>query len=111
MSRAIPLAILCSLRLLVEKVKALGVPPGPLYSKLKHGESVTTADGRQVTPAEVLAPPRPGRKVVVLGDTADSSDIAALAAGADVMVHEATNECAHEEKARANGHSTPGEQL
>ena len=95
-------------RLLVDKLKELGVPPGPVYSQLKRGETITTADGRQVSPAEVLAPPRPGRKLVFLGDTADSSGIASLAAGADVIVHEATNECAHEEKARANGHSTPG---
>lgn len=97
-------------RLLVDKLKELGVPPGPVYSQLKRGETITTADGRQVSPAEVLAPPRPGRKLVFLGDTADSSSIASLAAGADVIVHEATNECAHEEKARANGHSTPGQQ-
>ena len=31
-----------------------------------------------------------------------------LATNADVIVHEATNENAHEQKARENGHSTPG---
>ena len=96
-------------RLLVDKLKALGVPPGPLYSQLKRGEVVTTEDGRTISPGEVVSPQRPGRKLVLLGDTADSTAIAALAAGADVVVHEATNECAHEEKARANGHSTPGQ--
>lgn len=95
----------------MDKLKALGVPPGPLYAQLKRGETITTTDGKKVSPAEVLGPSRPGRKLVVLGDTADSSDIAALAANADVVIHEATNECAHEEKARANGHSTPGESL
>ena len=92
----------------MEKLKALGVPLGPLCAKLKLGETVTTPTGREVTPDEVLGPARPGRKLVVLGDTADSSDIVPLADGADVVVHEATNEEAHEDKARANGHSTPG---
>ena len=98
----------CNSRLLVDKLKALGVPPGPVYSQLKRGEVVTTEDGRTISPAEVVSPQRPGRKLVLLGDTADSTAIVALAMGADVVVHEATNECAHEEKARANGHSTPG---
>ena len=94
---------------MVDKLKSLGVPPGPLYSQIKRGETITTVDGRQVSSAEVVGPPRPGRKLVVLGDTTDSSEFAALASGADVIVHEATNENAHEEKARANGHSTPSE--
>lgn len=93
----------------MDKLKLLGVPPGPLYSQLKRGDTITTADGKQVSSVEVVGPPRPGRKLIVLGDTSDSADISALAADADVIVHEATNECAHEEKARANGHSTPGE--
>ena len=100
--------LLCP-RLLVEKAKSLGVPPGPLYARLKQGHTVTTPDGREVSSAEVVGPSRPGRKLVVLGDTADSSLVAPLARDADVIVHEATNEAAHQEKAKANGHSAPGE--
>ena len=55
-----------------------------------------------------MGPSRPGRKVVLLGDTADSSQLAGLAQEADVLVHESTNENAHEGKARENGHSSPG---
>ena len=93
----------------MEKARCLGVPPGPLYSRLKQGATVTTPSGREVSSAEVVGPPRPGRRVVILGDTADSSQISRLTRDADVIVHEATNEGAHMEKARANGHSTPGE--
>lgn len=46
--------------------------------------------------------------MVILGDTCDNEDIAPLCEGADVLVHESTNENAHEEQCKENGHSTPG---
>lgn len=61
----------------------------------------------QISPSDVLAPSRPGRKVVILGDTCDSSDMIPIARGADLVVHEATNENSHEMKCQENGHSTP----
>jgi len=55
----------------------------------------------------VIGPSRPGRKVVILGDTCDSTTMIPISEGADVLVHEATNESAHEQKSIENGHSTP----
>ena len=46
--------------------------------------------------------------LAILGDTCDSSGMAKLCVGADVLVHEATNENAHGMKCVENGHSTPG---
>src|SRR3954466_12084935 len=83
----------------VEGADALGVPNGPQRGALQRGEAVTLADGRSVTPEQVLGAPRPGRKVVVTGDTAPSDGIVEAAWGADVLVTEAT--FSDEERSRA----------
>jgi ribonuclease Z len=85
---------------------ALGVPPGPERGLLQAGESVQLADGRVVTPDEVLGVPRPGRKVVLSGDTAPSPTVLEAARGAEVLVHEATFLEEERERARETAHST-----
>lgn len=77
-------------RLQVEAVRALGVPEGPLFGRLKNGEQVELPDGRVIDGGTLVGPPRPGRKVVLSGDTVFSPELVALAAGADLLVHEAT---------------------
>ena len=83
----------------VDGADALGVPNGPERGALQRGEAITLADGRTVAPADVLGPPRPGRKVVITGDTAPSRTISEAAWGADVLVTEAT--FSEEERGRA----------
>jgi ribonuclease Z len=85
---------------------ALGVPPGPERGLLQAGESVQLADERVVTPDEVLGEPRPGRKVVLSGDTAPSPTVLEAARGAEVLVHEATFLEEERERARETAHST-----
>jgi ribonuclease Z len=77
----------------------LGVPDGPERGALQQGGPVTLADGRTVTPDQVLGPPRPGRKIVMTGDTAPSEEIVEAAWEADVLVTEAT--FSEEERTRA----------
>jgi ribonuclease Z len=90
----------------VATADALGVPFGPERGLLQDGEPVTLADGRVVTPEEVLGDPRPGRKLVLTGDTAPSDVVVEAAFGADVLVHEATF-CEDEaDRARETEHST-----
>ncbi len=89
----------------LEKARALGVPEGPLYSRLQAGHAVTVA-GRTIRPEDVLGPPRPGRKIVYTGDTRPSNRLVAAAQGCDVLIHDATADTALEEKAVRYGHST-----
>jgi ribonuclease Z len=49
--------------------RELGVPEGPMWGKLHRGIAVTLDDGRVVDPAVLVGEPRPGRRVVVTGDT------------------------------------------
>jgi ribonuclease Z len=90
----------------VEAADALGVPSGPERGLLQAGESVTVADDRVITPDEVLGPPRPGRKVVLSGDTAPAGTVLEAARGAEVLVHEATFLDEERERAQETAHST-----
>jgi ribonuclease Z len=83
----------------VEQANALGIPDGPERGELQRGFPVALADGRTVEPSQVLGTPRPGRKLVITGDTAPAEEIVEAAWGADVLVTEAT--FANEELERA----------
>jgi len=89
-----------------ERARALGVPDGPLRGRLAAGETVRLPDGSTVTPEAVLGPPRPGRVVVVCGDSVDSSSLVGPARGCDVLVHECTYAADREVQALRWQHST-----
>jgi len=89
----------------LEKAKALGVPEGPLFSRLQEGNAVSVG-GRTVAPEMVLGPPRRGRKIVYTGDTLPSDRVLEASRNADVLIHDATADTALEEKANRYGHST-----
>jgi ribonuclease Z len=74
----------------VEEARRRGVPDGPLFGRLKAGQTVTLPDGTTISPEGLTGPPRPGRKVVFSGDTTFAPELVELAAGADLLVHEAT---------------------
>jgi ribonuclease Z len=88
-------------RLDAELAQSLGVRPGPDFGRLQEGETV---DG--VTPEQVLGPPRPGRKIVLSGDTAPCESLAVAAHQADLLVHEATFAQDEAERAAQTAHST-----
>ncbi|KAK9829871.1 hypothetical protein WJX72_008356 [[Myrmecia] bisecta] len=72
-------------RLDAASAASLGVE-GRQFSALKEGRDVTTRDGRVVKAADVVGPDRPGRKIVVLGDTTDATPLASWGADADLVV-------------------------
>ena len=92
-----------------EKAKSLGVPEGPLWSKLQHGSSVKLPDGRVVKSEEVLGLLRRGRKIAYTGDSKPSRSLIKLAENADLLIHDATFDDELEDRAREDGHSTPSQ--
>lgn len=86
-----------------------GIKPGPIFGKLKGGKTVEF-EGEILDPKNFLGPDIPGRKLAVLGDTCDSSELVTLVEqgqGLDLLVHEATMEGKLTEKCVQFGHSTP----
>jgi len=89
-----------------EKAGALGVPRGPLWSKLQNGETVKSESGADVKPQEVLGPPRSGRKFSFVTDTLAFPEIAPEVAGSDLFVCEGMFENELAEDAHAKKHMT-----
>lgn len=92
-----------------EKARALAIPEGPLWGKLQRGETIELADSRRLTADSVVGPRRPGRKVVITGDTAPCASVVDAAAGADLLVHEATFGEEEKDRAKETFHSTARE--
>jgi ribonuclease Z len=84
----------------------LGVPNGPERGALQRGEAVTLPGGRVVSPEEVLGEARPGRTIVIAGDTAPCDSVLEAARGAELLVHEATFLEDERDRARETLHST-----
>lgn len=91
---------------LVHEAEKLGVPAGEERRRLVEGETITVADGTVVRPDQVLGKPRPGAKLVYVGDAARVDDLVAVASGADGLVIEATYLSSESELAEQFGHLT-----
>jgi ribonuclease Z len=84
-----------------EAASALGVAFGPDFGRLQRGETVNG-----VRPEQVVGPSRPGRKLVISGDTIPCESMRIAAHAADVLIHEATFAEPELERAAETGHST-----
>jgi len=84
-----------------DKAQDLGVPFGPDFGRLQAGEVVNG-----VRPEDVIGAERPGRKIVISGDTAPCDMTRAAAHEADLLIHEATFTDEALERAMETGHTT-----
>jgi ribonuclease Z len=87
-----------------ETAVSLGLTPGPEFGRVQRGETVNG-----VRPEQVMGKPRPGRKVVISGDTLPCETLQVAAHGADVLIHEATFAEEESDRAAETGHSTAGQ--
>lgn len=92
--------------LLVDKLKAENVSPGPIFQRLKAGEIVELEDGRRLDGKEFVGPPQKGRIITILGDTRECENSIVLSEDADLLVHEATFGAEEGELAYDYFHST-----
>jgi ribonuclease Z len=90
------------------RARELGVKAGPLYGELQRGTTVEV-DGRRVSPEQVMGEARPGRKIVLTGDTQPCEATVAVAQGAELLVHDGTFSAEEAERAAQTGHSTAPE--
>jgi len=77
-------------RLDTARLRAAGVPAGPVWGLLQKGEDAVLDDGRTLRAADWLLAPRKARTLIVGGDNADPGLLLDAARTADVLVHEAT---------------------
>lgn len=92
-----------------ELARSRGIPEGPQWGRLHKGEALTLDDGSVVTSADFVGPTRAGRTLVFAGDCRPHADTIAAAAGADLLIHEATFAHADQGLARETNHSTAEE--
>ncbi|CAB4923593.1 unannotated protein [freshwater metagenome] len=88
-------------RFAAQLAERLGVTPGPDFGRLEAGETVGG-----VRPDQVIGDARRGRRIVLSGDTAPCEMVRIAAAGADLLVHEATFLDVDAARAAQTEHST-----
>lgn len=92
--------------LLVEKLKEYNIPNGPIFGKLKNGETVTLENGTELDGKDFVGEAQPGKVIAIIGDTRPNANIGKLAEEADVLVHEGTHAKGENKMANRYFHST-----
>ena len=92
----------------VSKAKKLGIPEGPLWSKLQSGRSIRY-NGKSIRPTDVMGKSRPGRKIGISGDTRPSKSLTHFFSSCDILIHESTFSNDQQDLAIERFHSTSTE--
>ena len=92
-----------------EVARALGIPSGPLWGKLQHGEAVVLDSGKTISPQQVVGTPRPGRHVCYAVDTRPSKSLYRLCKDVDMAFLDGMFLPEHQMEAEAKGHMTVDE--
>jgi len=93
-----------------ERALRLGIPEGPLWSKLQHGETVRSPEtGKSVKPEQIVERPRRGRRIGISGDTRPTKLLENFFKGCNVLIFDSTYSDENHANARENLHSTSRE--
>lgn len=76
--------------LMPDKLKEAGIPPGPIYRKIKENPEVTLEDGTVVFRKDYVGPPKKGKVMTVFGDTRYHEEFISFARDSDVLIYEST---------------------
>ncbi|WP_067728157.1 ribonuclease Z [Oceanobacillus damuensis] len=92
--------------LLVDRLKEIGILPGPIYREIKENEVTVSSDGTQLYSKDFIGAEKRGRVITILGDTRTREEHISFVENSDVLIHEAT--FMHDKKnlAREYFHST-----
>ncbi|MFH1588399.1 MAG: ribonuclease Z [Candidatus Diapherotrites archaeon] len=93
-----------------KKAEELGIPVGPLYSKLAEGKKIKL-QGKTFSPEMVMdySKAKKGRKISVVFDTSPLNSILKFVSDSDILIHESAFLEEHKERAKETFHSTAKE--
>jgi ribonuclease Z len=90
----------------VDKLKDLGLEPGPIYQRIKRKEEIILEDGRIIHGTDFVGEDKKGRIVVIAGDTRPLEKMTVFAKSANLLIHEGTFRTDKKSHADQFGHST-----
>lgn len=92
--------------LLVDKLRELGIPPGPIYGEIKNNEKLETDGFGTLFRKDFVGPTKKGKVITVMGDTRYNRAFIPFVSNSDLLIHEATFKSTEKDLAYDYYHST-----